>query len=216
MEIKNLSYSVKRASKNEAARRIELSLLFLLEGKMTVRYRDEDFRMIEEDIILINPGTEYEIVECADALYGIALYPMQLTTDILKSSRVMFYCNSVVDMSHSYQDLREIFFELTAEYTSDSHKSSAYNASLLLKLFDCLVENYQLEVNELKDEETEADARMREMMQYILSNLDREISLNELADQMFVSASTLSRIFKKHTGVYFARRPLPRREQGSL
>ena len=89
MEIKNLSYSVKRAVKNETVRRIEMSLLFVLEGRMTVRYREEDCRMIEEDIILINPGTEYEITECADALYGTAVYPMQLTTDILKNSRVL-------------------------------------------------------------------------------------------------------------------------------
>ena len=76
METKNLSYTVKRAVKNEASRQVEMMILFLLEGKMTVRYRDEDFRMTEEDIILINPGTEYEIVDCTDALYGIAVYPM--------------------------------------------------------------------------------------------------------------------------------------------
>ncbi|MBE6003116.1 MAG: helix-turn-helix domain-containing protein [Lachnospiraceae bacterium] len=216
METRNLSYIVKRALKNETSRQVEMTILFLLEGKMTVRYRDEDFRMTEEDIILINPGTEYEITECTDALYGIAIYPMQLMSDILKNSRMMFYCNSVVDMSHSYRDLRDILFELTAEYTEDSHKSSAYNASLLLKLLDCLVENYQLEVNDLADEETEADARMREMMQYILSNLDRDINLNELADSMFVSASTLSRIFKKHTGVYFADYVMQLRVQSSL
>ncbi len=216
METKNLSYTVKRAVKNETSRQVEMTILFLLEGKMTVRYRDEDFRMTEEDIILINPGTEYEIVECTDTLYGIAIYPMQLMSDILKNSRMMFYCNSVVDMSHSYRDLRDILFELTAEYTENAHKSSAYNASLLLKLLDCLVENYQLEVNDLADEETEADARMREMMQYILSNLDRDINLNELADSMFVSASTLSRIFKKHTGVYFADYVMQLRVQSSL
>ena len=216
METKNLSYTVKRAVKNETSRQVEMTILFLLEGKMTVRYRDEDFRMAEGDIILINPGTEYEIVECFDALYGIAIYPMQLMTDILKNSRMMFYCNSVVDMSHSYRDLRDIFYELTAEYTEDAHKSSAYNASLLLKMLDCLVENYQLHANDLKDEETEADARMREMMQYILSNLDRDINLNELADSMFVSASTLSRIFKKHTGVYFADYVMQLRVQSSL
>ena len=54
------------------------------------------------------------------------------------------------------------------------------------------------------------------MMQYILSNLDRDINLNELADSMFVSASTLSRIFKKHTGVYFADYVMQLRVQSSL
>ena len=74
----------------------------------------------------------------------------------------------------------------------------------MFKLLDCLVENYQLSQKRIEAYESENDARMREIMQYVLANLDQEISLNELADRMFVSTSTLSRIFKKNTGVYFA------------
>ncbi len=45
---------------------------------------------------------------------------------------------------------------------------------------------------------------MRKVMTCLIANLDREISLSELAKQMYVSASTLSRLFKKNTGEYFA------------
>ena len=109
-----------------------------------------------------------------------------------------------MDEGHSYQDLRDIFFQITAEYTSRVHQTNCYMDSLMLKLLDCLVENYQLNQESMEAYESENDARMREIMQYILANLDQEISLNELADRMFVSTSTLSRIFKKSTGVYFA------------
>lgn len=199
-----MNYYVQKAVSKEENLQTELLLLFLLEGEMTLKYQDEKYLMRSEDIILINPGVSYEILNAQNALYGTASFSMRLTTSMLQSRHMIFYCNSVVDETHSYQDLRDIFFQLTAEYTSRAHQTKCYLNSLMLKLLDCLVENYQLNQKSMETCETENDSRMREIMQYILANLDQEISLNELAERMFVSVSTLSRIFKKNTGVYFA------------
>lgn len=204
MDINGMNYHVQKAVSKEENIQTELLIIFLLEGKMTLKYQDEMYRMKAEDIVLINPGISYEIDNAIDALYGIATFSMHLVTAVLESRHMIFYCNSVVDDGHSYQDLRDIFFRLTAEYTSRAHQTKCYLDSLMFKLLDCLVENYQINQKSMEAYETENDARMREIMQYVLANLDQEISLNELADRMFVSTSTLSRIFKKNTGVYFA------------
>lgn len=204
MDIKGLNFYVQKAVTGEENFRTELYLIFLLEGELTICYQDEKYRMKQEDIILINPGISYEFCDARNALYAVASFSMRLTADVLQNRYMMFYCNSVVDEGHSYQDLRDIFFQLTAEYTSRAHQTKCYLDSLMFKMLDCLVEHYQLNQKSMETYETENDSRMREIMQYVLANLDQEISLNELADQMFVSASTLSRIFKKNTGVYFA------------
>lgn len=204
MDIKGMNFYVQRVVTGEQNIQTELYLIFLLEGELTIRYQDEKYRMKQEDIILINPGISYEISDAGNALYAVASFSMRLTADVLQSRYMMFYCNSVVDEGHSYQDLRDIFFQLTAEYTSRAHQTNCYLNSLMFRLLDCLVENYQLNQKSMETYESENDYRMREIMQYILANLDQEISLNDLAEQMFVSASTLSRIFKKNTGVYFA------------
>ena len=204
MDINGMNFCVQKAVTKEENIKTELLVIFLLEGEMTLRYQDEEYPMKAEDIILINPGVGYKIDRTRDALYGMASYSMRLMTTVLESRYMIFYCNSVIDEGHSYQDLRDIFFQITAEYTSKTHKTNCYLDSLMLKLLDCLVENYQLNQKSMEAYETENDARMREIMQYVLANLDQEISLNELAEQMFVSTSTLSRIFKKNTGVYFA------------
>lgn len=199
-----MNFCVQKAVTKEENIKTELLVIFLLEGEMTLRYQDEEYPMKAEDIILVNPGVGYKIDRTRDALYGMASYSMRLMATVLESRYMIFYCNSVIDEGHSYQDLRDIFFQITAEYTSKTHKTNCYLDSLMLKLLDCLVENYQLNQKSMEAYETENDARMREIMQYVLANLDQEISLNELAEQMFVSTSTLSRIFKKNTGVYFA------------
>lgn len=204
MEVKDIDFFVQNTLTDKENIQSNLLLIFVLEGKMKVRYLEEEYQMSKEDILLINPGINYEIMDIEDVLYGIATFSMKFLGEILRSRNTIFYCNSVVDESHSYQDLRNLFYELMVEYTSRAHQSSCYMNSLLLRVLDCLVENYQVSSNGLKKKESENDLRMREIMQYILANLNREISLNDLANQMYVSASTLSRIFKKETGVYFA------------
>ncbi len=205
MEISDMKFYVHKADSAEEERiQTEMLLIFVLEGSMTIVYQEENFQMKAEDIILINPGLGYEIKAANDALYAVASFSMRLMADILKRRDMIFYCNSVVDEGHSYQDLRDIFFQLTAEYVAKSHSTDCFLDSLMLRLLDCLAENYRLSDNSMKAYETENDGRMREIMQYILANLDQDISLNDLAEQMYVSTSTLSRIFKKSTGVYFA------------
>ena len=205
MEIKDIDFYVQKGNLKKENLQTDLLLLFVLEGKLNIRYLDDDYQMSKEDILLINPGINYEINKTEEALYGVASFSLKFLAEVLKSRNMMFYCNSVVDETHSYQDLRNLFYELTIEYTSRLHQSSCYMNSLLLKLLDCLVEHYQVsQENVVMQEKSENDLRMREVMQYIMANIDREISLNELANQMFVSPSTLSRIFKKDTGIYFA------------
>lgn len=204
MEVNGMTFKVKKAVSTEENIQTELLIFFLLEGEMTVKYLGGKHKMQAEDIILINPGVSYEIENAHNAIYGIAAYSMNMISAATNSSNMIFYCNSMTDELHSYEDLRNILFAMTAEFTCESHKTRCYTDSLMLKLLDCLVENYQLNRKNLEANENDNDYRIREIMQYIMANLDKEISLNDLAASMFVSTSTLSRIFKKSTGVYFA------------
>ncbi len=204
MEVNGMTFKVKKAVSTEENIQTELLIFFLLEGEMTVKYLNAKHKMQAEDIILINPGVSYEIENAHNAMYGIAAYSMNMISAATNSSNMIFHCNSMTDELHSYEDLRNILFALTAEFTCESHKTRCYTDSLMLKLLDCLVENYQLNRKNLEANENDNDYRIREIMQYIMANLDKEISLNDLAASMFVSTSTLSRIFKKSTGVYFA------------
>ena len=199
-----MNYSVQKVESGGEHIQTDLLIMILLEGEMTVKYLGGKYQMRNQDIILINPGVSYEIEYSHNAMYGAATFSMSLISSVLKSNNTIFYCNSVVDDGHSYQDLRNLMFKLTAEYASKSHQTDCYRDSLLLKLLDTLVENYQLNKINLRSFESDSDYRIREIMQYIMANLSEDISLNELASQMFVSTSTLSRIFKKNTGEYFA------------
>lgn len=205
MNQKTLYYTVRRTSGKEEHLETAMKVLFVLDGTLRIHYQDADYDLHKEDILLLNPGIVWDSAAVSDSvLYAEASYESSYLAATLKSSFIMFYCNSVVDSSHSYQDLRDLFYQLTAEYTARTRRSDLLMDCLLLGILDTLVEHYQVDPQAPGDAESETDYRMREIMQYIIANLDKEINLTDLADSMYVSTSTLSRIFRKSTGVYFA------------
>lgn len=216
MERNTMWFDVRRGKAGEEHLETNMIVLFLLEGSMTIRYQEEKYIMRREDLIHINPGMHYEIEAAEGALYAVAGFTMGFMTRVLRAQNVMFFCNSMVDDTHSYQDLRDLFYRLTAEFTARTRQSDLLLDGLLLGVLDTMVEHYQINKEEYRASETESDLRMREIMQYIIANLDSEINLTELAEQMYVSTSTLSRLFKKNTGVYFADYVMQLRVKSSL
>ena len=123
---------------------------------------------------------------------------------ILKGSHAYFYCNTASRYSRWHGELRKILENLTAIYAAADHQTDSLILGYLYIILDCLIEHFQVRSTAVGDAETESNDYMPQMMQYILQNLHGEISLTALAEQMFVSVSTLSRAFKKRTGLYFA------------
>lgn len=204
MNFDTCSYEIIRPRKNEKRMIMSLTLLFVLEDSLTVSVLEESYTLNEGDIIMINPGVEYRYSETNESIVGCALYSMKMIGNVMKGKNVLFYCNSVVDKSRSYEDLRNIFYHMTEEYLYGAHQSDCRIDSSLYLILDTLIENYQTKNLNKAQGNPDNDVRMQQMMQYIIGNLDQEVNLTELAESMFVSASTLSRIFKKNTGVYFA------------
>ena len=216
MNVKRMSYSVLKTAPSGSVIGSGLTVFYLLDGSMAVQSQEEYYTMESNDIILINPGLSYELCDLKSAIYGKAAFSLPAMDEMLNGQQIVFYCNSVADKTMSFQNLRDIFYEMTSVYAAEKKGSDCLINSLLLKLLDCLVENYQQKsVNETNSGELKDD-RMQMIMQYIMANLDQEISLNELAADMYVSPSTLSRIFKKNTGMYFADFVIRLRVQSSL
>ena len=204
MNYDTCSYEIIRPEKNEMHIIMSLTLLFALEDSVTVHVLEDSFTLNEGDILMINPGVEYSFTEVGESIVGRALYSMKMIGNVMKGKNVLFYCNSVADKTKSYEDLRTIFYHMTEEYLYGSRQSDCRIDSSLYLILDTLIENYQTQnLNEAQGN-PDNDVRMQQMMQYIIGNLDQEVNLTELAESMYVSASTLSRIFKKNTGVYFA------------
>ena len=216
MGLNHLEYKIGRPAAGTRFLQTDLILLYLLRGEADVRYREDVIHMKKEDILLVSSGMEYEIARVQDVICGTAVFPVSVLSQIMEKKDCMLYADSARDPRHSCQDLRDVFREMTREYILHTHQTSASMDSLMLRLLDCLIENHQLHQGNMAASDTDSDSRMYQIMQYIPSHIHEEISLTDLAEEMYVSASTLSRIFKKNTGVYFADYVMQLRVRSSL
>lgn len=182
----------------------EIEIIFLIEGQAKVNIKDMTYCLEKEDIILINSGVMHDL-KCEEyAIAGIVRFSYSVVTGVLENGNAVFLCNSVADSKRSYKEPRNIFHNLVYQYIRQSHKTLCRQHSLMFELLDCLIENYQMPENSEEIKIDEGDVRLQQIFQYISNHFRTGISLADLADELYVSTSTLSRFFKKQTGIYFA------------
>ena len=182
----------------------EVEVIFVIEGKLRAKIKDFKYELKKDDIILFNSNIKHSI-ECGDETIICCIkYSYQILTEIMQIENIVFVCNSVSDTQFSYNELRNIFQELVYQEVRQTRKTECLKESLLLKLLDYLIENYQIDSNVEALKLSDSDLRLQQIFQYVNKNFQYGVNLSELAEQMYVSTSTLSRFFKTQTGIYFA------------
>lgn len=209
-----LRYEVRRVKSGDTSLKTDMLVLYVIEGSVKIETINQLTSMNPEDILLIQPGIEYRIEESKNAIVGFASFPAELVHRLFRGHDLQLYCNSTADHRSSYQDLRELFRRLTAEYTEQSMMTDCYQEAQLLMLLNTIAEHYSLTANHTAHD-SEAD-RMQKLMQYVMAHLYEDMSLGQIAEALYVSTSTLSRLFRRKTGTYFAEYVSHLRVQRSL
>lgn len=181
----------------------ELEILFVMQGEIQLTMSGLKQTLKKEDVVLINSNVLHSVRGIGGTLVGRARFSRQVISGIMRNERIGFLCNSAADHTHSYYEVRSIFHELIYLNVRGNHRTTCMQDSLLYRLLDCLIENYQIQVFSDYSEELQ-DERIQRIIHYVNEHYQSGISLAELADLLYVSQSTLSRLFKKQTGIYFA------------
>ena len=182
----------------------EVEVVFVVEGSLSAKIKDSKYELKKEDIILFNSNVMHCIKGGDKTIICCIRYSYQALAEMTRTENIAFLCNSVSDAESSYYDLKNIFRELIYQEVRQARKTECLKESLLLKLLDCLVENYQLDSPAEALKLSGSDLRLQKIFQYVNKKFRDGANLSELAEQLYVSTSTLSRFFKKQTGIYFA------------
>ena len=181
----------------------ETEVLFTVMGTAHVTVQERIYSLKEEDVLVINSSLSHSI-SCQDgAILCCVKFPWQMLSDLLGSSAFLFHCNSAGDQNHPYHDVKSIFRSLVYYYARERRRTGFLLDSHLLRLLDCLVEHYLVELNQDSGGKLSDEARLQQIFQFVNRNYQQSVSLSSLAEEMFVSTSTLSRFFKKQTGIGF-------------
>lgn len=178
-----------------------LEIYYIIWGQADIIIKNVAYIANKDDVILVNSGISHSLESKEDNMVCHVVISREKVWELTFGRGVMFFCNSVKDEDRQYGRLREIFKELVYSYVYYTHNTLSLEYSILYKLLDCLLEKFQVDEN--FDNENN-NILAQQIIQYINNNFQYSLSLGALAEELYTSKSTLSRVFKKHTGVYFA------------
>lgn len=201
---RDLNFQIKKGIHETKHFHPELEFFFVIEGNAQVMIRDSVYILNKEDFILINSGIFHKILMAPDNLSGVIRYPCELVSEFIENQNCLFLCNSTLKKDTVYYEILSIIHELVYLQVYPSAKTACYTSSLLLRLLDYLLSHYLIDSPTNTFTDTSDDLRMNQILTYVNQNFRENISLSDIAERMFVATSTLSRLFKKQSGIYFA------------
>lgn len=181
----------------------EIEVVFVLDGRAKVKIKGTTYDMTSDDVIVINSGLMHQIESVDKTLICTVQFSCRLMASLLGRDDYFFVCCSVRDRMKSYGELRSIFREIVYQTLQEKRRSECIIRSMMYRLLDQLIEYFLVDESQDTGDITSEDARMQMIVQYVNQNYEENISLSTLAEKMFTSSSTLSRFFKKQTGIYF-------------
>lgn len=182
----------------------EVEVLFSVEGTTRVTIKETDFTMGREDVLVVNSSVSHRVISEPDGIVCYIRFPWRLMDELIGDGSKVFACNSTVSADrYAYRELQSCFRDLVYEYVRPSRKTSCNQDILMLRILDLLVERFQLDMTPPSGGRVSDDVRIQQIVHYVNRNFHQNVSLSTLAEELFLSPSTLSRFFKKQTGIYF-------------
>ena len=183
----------------------DVELLYVVEGSIKVKLKDTVFTLERDDVLVINSSIQHSIESVGKSIVCSIMYDYQILVHILKKPNSFFLCNSAADRTKSYREIVMLCRDIVYQHVTSLKKTESLIYSLLYKLLDELIEHHMVDdTNTEISENYDADEKLQIIIHYVHTNYQDGISLSDLAKQMYTSTSTLSRLFKKQTGTYFA------------
>ncbi len=107
-------------------------------------------------------------------------------------------CDSVREPNNDYSQVRSITADIASMYVEDKVKYHLRILSLLYKIMDILKEDFSAEGIEEYDFSEKYLQRVREITNYIENNYSAAVTLETLAEKIYLTPQYLSSFFKKY------------------
>lgn len=180
----------------------DIEITYVLEGTIKIGVGADTYLLKKDDVLVINANYIHEWVKQGDALVCVIRVKMDMITKELGTDYVAFWCNSVADKNTDYRDIRQVISDLMAEYSVNMDMLTFKKKALFYQLLDILLNHYMIENKSKMDILTDDDMFQR-VLKFIQDNYWRQLSLGEMAAQVYMTDSTFSRYFKKNAGINF-------------
>ena len=181
-----------------------LELLFVLSGNVNVKMESKNYRLSEDDIILINSNQIHELHSS-----GCVMIILQINSNFVRNlfppeANIRFNCNSSLHKDKAlFTNIKILLAKLIKKNTAEGKYLEYINKALLYELFYELFSHHRFIDGVKKTESMKYMDRANRIIAYINENHSDYISLESLAEKEHLSVSYLSRFFKNNIGQTF-------------
>lgn len=188
-------FSVKSPEKRTSE---DYNFLLVQNGTITIEDDKEQYILSQGDIYLLEPDHTYQL-DCLSDNFCLNIQYSKSFIDRLIPHDSVLICNSTIGRKSDYQELAQVLADIAMAYPTDNSENQLL--SLLFHFMDVLQRNHIHLLQ--KDTDDIAAKRINEIQTYIQHNFHLPLSLQELAEQMYLSPQYLSKFIKQNMGITF-------------
>lgn len=180
-------------------------MFYVLRGNLDIKIDDKIYKMQSGDIVLINANKRHTVIGNEELLGARFEMYFHLLAEYMGSMQLLFWCNTVADRNHAYSNLRRLLDRILTRYFEKDDKSALYLNALYFETLYVLTSNFLVKADDvrLNLEDSQDRMRIRQIQNYVQANYQSQISLNDLADKLYLSNAYLSKYIKKNLGMTF-------------
>lgn len=182
------------------------TILFVIQGELVVSLSEHDFSLAENDLVVLNHNEAFTARGADDTI----VIRLHITSPFFTSYYADYFQLAFDCVSSRIDPGREKMMTLLRKYLAEmmiaqSHKAESSKLEMQSALFQIMLLLTRFFKKELpmQDGVSVHDTRITRITQQLEQQFDEPITLQDIAEQEFLSTSYLSRYFKKVTGLGF-------------
>lgn len=179
-------------------------IYFVLDGEVTFTINGEKSVLKVKDFILAGSCQHHAYHAEGHVLIARFVISMEAMGRYYDIHKMEILCNSTVSDSQSCGEFRRLLESCISHYYGkrvENGKSLVKLNSIYYQILESLVSHFaKYIVDEAEQRANPDEERINEIISYIHANFKRQISLNDLANKMYLSTAYVSRYIKKKLG----------------
>jgi beta-xylosidase/AraC-like DNA-binding protein len=183
----------------------DIEFFYVMEGNVEFTMEDKRYAMNKEDFLVVNADKRHGYQTSKDFL-GVSIHISYAElSKMLKQNMIFFWCNTVLEDNEVCDEVRLILKKIISEQFQNKGKDEIYLNSLYYEFLHVLTHDFLLNKDDKKYSviEHKFDDRKHKIAEYIRLNYDKQISLNDLAQKLYLSNAYLSKYIKRQFGMSF-------------
>lgn len=181
-------------------------LLFLVSGELRLIIEEDTYDLKSGDLAMVNANRRHSYRSAGELVLGRFLISYNKVRELLGLDHVLFWCNSAADCNEEYDGLRRVIARILNQTVSGDNHGRLFLSSMYFQLLHILAENFTLTPSDKRyavEGSSAEDDRIQEIFSYVRSNFRQNISLQDIAQHLYLSTTYVSRYIKQKCGINF-------------